>query len=106
MFGDGKAEAEGLGVEAGSFGDDLGDEFLGFSARGAAADRDDADLEFADQVLEGRLGFVATILRRMRVDDALVVQVAVGVEDGEFAAAAYAGVDRQDGLLGDRRLEE
>ena len=54
-FGDGKAEAEGLGMEAGSFGDDLGDQLLGLPAGGAVADGDDADLVFADQVLEGSL---------------------------------------------------
>ena len=36
----------------------------------------------------------------------MLEQVAVAVEHGDLAAGAEAGVDRQDDLLGDRRLEQ
>ncbi len=93
-------------VEVGALGDDLGDQFLGLAAGGAVADGDDVDLVLADEVLEELLGLVAAVLGLVRVDDAVFEEVAVSVEHGDLAAGAEAGVDRQDGLAGDRRLEQ
>ncbi len=93
-------------AELGSLGDDLGDQLLGLAAGGAVADGDDADMVLADQVLEVLLGLGAPVLGRVRVDHPLFEQVAVAVEHRDLAAGAEAGVDRQDDLRRDRRLEQ
>ena len=93
-------------MEVGPFGDDLGDQFLGLPAGRAVADRDDADLVLADEILEEDLRLVAAILGRVRVDHAVVEQLAVGAEDRHLAAVPESGVDGHHDLLGDRRLEQ
>ena len=93
-------------AELDSLGDDLGDQLLGLAAGGAVADGDDADLVLADQVLEEDLGLRPAVLGRVRVDHALVEQVAAAVEHRHLAAGPEPGVDRQHDLLGDRRLKQ
>ena len=56
--------------------------------------------------LSDHLGLGPAILGRMGVDHRLVEEVAAGVEHGDLAAGPEPGVDRQDDLLGDRRLEQ
>ena len=106
--GGGLGGGGGLGIlaEGGPFLDDLGDEFLGLPAGGAVADGDDADLVLGDEVLEVDLCLRPAVLRRVRVDDAVVEEVAVPVQDGDFAAGAEAGVERQHHLVQDGRLEQ
>ncbi len=42
----------------------------------------------------------------MGKDHGLVEEITAGVEHGDLAAGPEAGIDRQDDLLGDRRLEQ
>ena len=111
-FGARRRPASGAAVppvalaELRAFGDDLGDQFLGLAAGRAVADRHDAHLVLAHHVLEDRPWPRTGGSGGMRVDHRLVEQLAAGVEHGDLAAVLEPGIDRQDDLLGDRRLEQ
>ena len=93
-------------AEQGALGNDFGDELLGFAAGGAVANGHDPNLILGNQVLEQDLGVRPAVLGRMGVDDALIQKIAAGIEHRELAARPEARIDRQHGLLRDRRLEQ
>ena len=86
--------------------DQLGEEILGMAAGGAVADHRHGELMFADQFEHFLPGFLAAVGFSHQIDYAVAQQVAELVERGQFAAALEAGIDRQEAMVVDRRLQE
>ena len=86
--------------------DDGGGELLGLMAGGAVADGQHLDAVRQDHLLDGALGLVDALELRHGVDDAGVQHFAGGVDDGDLAAHAVAGVQPHDRFAADGRLQQ
>ena len=86
--------------------DNPGGEQLGLAPGRAVADGQQLDMVAQDHRLDLRLGLVDALELRHRIDDAGIQHLAGGIDDGDLAAHAVAGVKPHDDLAGDRRLEQ
>ena len=86
--------------------DQIGEEILGVAAGRAVADDDHGELVLLDHFQHLLPGFAAAVGLAHQIDHALAEQVAELVERRQLAAAAKTGIDRQQAVVVDRRLQE
>ena len=86
--------------------DGLGGKDLGLFRGRAVADRDDVDVVFLQQFLDGVLRLRVLAVAVGDVDDRRVEDLAGAVDDRGLTAHAVAGVEREDDLVLDRRRHE
>ena len=84
----------------------LGDEDLRFLGRRAVADGYAVDVVLGDYLFERFLGFFYLLLRRSRIYDRLIEELAARVDDSYLAARAVRGVEPEYHLAFERRLQQ
>ena len=83
----------------GSFKANVGDEHLALAGGGAVSDGHCFHLIILHHADDGHCGLGIVAFRRMRIDDVVVQEIALGVETGYLAAVTETGVDRHRPLL-------
>ena len=87
--------------------DHLGGELVGFAASGAVADGDQLNVMLHGHARQRRQRSLPVVARLVRINGGRLKQLTRGIDDRDFAAGAYAGVDAKHRLgAGGRRQQQ
>ena len=79
--------------------EEFADEGVGLARGGAVADGDGTDVVPGDEVFQDARGAGEIVLRLVGIDDVVAEEFTGFIDDGDLAAGADAGIEREDGDL-------